>query len=338
MNSGTLSRTAITTVHEDHVTSVYRYATRAAGIADVSEVALELGLATEDVRRAVDQLIESHLLQERRDGGPLLVPVDPEVAAVLLVSPMEREIHQRRQLIAQARERIEMFREVYAAAAPPAPVGNGVERVAGSLGVSGYLKMAGDTCDSEVLVLQPSRQDPAEFDEFLQVCVRLLERGVSVRILGQHRSLADLSTRMKIRRVTVAGADIRTVSNVPRAAVVFDRSLAVLLGGADGQNMASRVRDEHLVGFLMDLFNDLWDAATPLESVESGYAEVADDLQRAIAGLMAKGFTDEALARKLGMSVRTCRRHIATLMRELEAVSRFQAGVHAARRQFPGAA
>jgi hypothetical protein len=32
------------------------------------------------------------------------------------------------------------------------------------------------------------------------------------------------------------------------------------------------------------------------------------------------------------MSVRTARRHIATLMRELDAVSRFQAGVLAARR------
>lgn len=57
---------------------------------------------------------------------------------------------------------------------------------------------------------------------------------------------------------------------------------------------------------------------------------MAEDLQLAIAGLMAKGFTDEVLARKLGMSVRTCRRHIAALMRDLDAVSRFQAGVRAA--------
>jgi DNA-binding NarL/FixJ family response regulator len=48
---------------------------------------------------------------------------------------------------------------------------------------------------------------------------------------------------------------------------------------------------------------------------------------------MAKGYTDEVLARKLGMSVRTCRRHIASLMRRLDAVSRFQAGVRAGRRQ-----
>jgi len=46
---------------------------------------------------------------------------------------------------------------------------------------------------------------------------------------------------------------------------------------------------------------------------------------------MARGFTDEVLARKLGMSLRTCRRHIAALMHDLDAVSRFQAGVRASR-------
>jgi DNA-binding NarL/FixJ family response regulator len=88
-----------------------------------------------------------------------------------------------------------------------------------------------------------------------------------------------------------------------------------------------------MVQFLVDVFDHLWDGATAVDCHDTGYAEVADDLQQTIAGLMAKGYTDEVLARKLGMSVRTCRRHIASLMRELDAVSRFQAGVRAGRRQ-----
>jgi len=125
---------------------------------------------------------------------------------------------------------------------------------------------------------------------------------------------------------------VRTVSHIPRAAAVFDRSLAVLFGVSGGETNVARVHNHGVVQFLLDLFDHLWDAATPLEGVESGYANVADDLQRAIAALMAKGYTDEVVARKLGMSVRTCRRHIAALMRDLDAVSRFQAGVQAARR------
>jgi DNA-binding NarL/FixJ family response regulator len=110
--------------------------------------------------------------------------------------------------------------------------------------------------------------------------------------------------------------------------------VADLHGASGGEMTASRVRDDSVVAFLLDLFNNVWDAATPLDCFDSGYAEVADDLQRTIAGLMAKGFTDEVVARKLGMSVRTCRRHIAALMRDLGAVSRFQAGGQATRRGF----
>jgi hypothetical protein len=42
------------------------------------------------------------------------------------------------------------------------------------------------------------------------------------------------------------------------------------------------------------------------------------------------GLTDEAAARSLGMSVRTYRRHVASLLQAIDCESRFQAGVKAA--------
>ena len=48
--------------------------------------------------------------------------------------------------------------------------------------------------------------------------------------------------------------------------------------------------------------------------------------------LMAGGAVDEQIARALGVSVRTVRRRIATLLAELGADSRFQAGAEAVRR------
>jgi Bacterial regulatory proteins, luxR family. len=300
------------------------------GIAALEAVALDLGLAVDEVSRVVDHLIESQLLREECDGR--LVPVDPEVAAMLLVSPMEREIYQRRELIARIRERTEVLRQDYAQTGRLGSELHAIEHITGAMEVSGYLKLASDVCRSDVMVLRSGRQDAEEFDDLLRLCTQLLERGIAVRILCQHRTRADLTTRTKIKSVTEAGAQVRTVSHIARAAVVFDRSLAVLLGSVAGEATASRVRNDEVVQFLLDMFNHLWDAATPLERFESGYAEVADDLQQTIAGLMAKGFTDEVLARKLGMSVRTCRRHIAALMLDLNAVSRFQAGVQAVRR------
>ncbi|MEO7259775.1 MAG: hypothetical protein ABI047_00670 [Jatrophihabitantaceae bacterium] len=319
-------------IPDAHQASVYRYALANGGIATDGAAGTELGLDPAEVNAAVEQLFSSRLLREEIGESGFLVAVDPEIAAALLVSPMEQEIAHRRELIAQVRQRTETLRQDYASSSqqPSAPAR--IEHVTGCLEVRGTLKLASDTCRDEVMVLLSGHQEDVQFDDYLMVCRQLLERGVRVQIICQHRSRADLVTRMKIKQVIDAGALVRTVSHLPRAAVVVDRSLAVLLGWADGEGTAARVRDDGVVQFLLDMFDHMWDGATPLDSFESGYAEVAGDLRQTIAGLMAKGFTDEVLARKMGMSVRTCRRHIASLMHDLDAVSRFQAGVLATRR------
>ncbi|MFK0169623.1 helix-turn-helix transcriptional regulator [Streptomyces sp. NPDC090306] len=65
--------------------------------------------------------------------------------------------------------------------------------------------------------------------------------------------------------------------------------------------------------------------------------------ERLVLQLLADGHLDEGIARRLNVSVRTCRRIIAALMDRLDARSRFQAGVIAASRGWmdgppPGAA
>jgi DNA-binding CsgD family transcriptional regulator len=319
-------RPEIVPIAEHHLLDVYRYATRNGAIDEVDRVATDLGMDVAEVNAAVEQLLEGRLL--RVDQGRGLVPVDPEVATALLVSPMEREIYQRRERIAQIRQRTDAFRRDYADTGRPAAV----ERVAGEAEVNGLLRVAADACRDEVLVLRSGAFDSDELDDFLSVCGGLVDRGVVVRMVCQHRDRGDFASRVKIRKLTDSGAVVRTVSHLPRTAVVFDRTSAVLMGGHPAQAVASWVRHDEVVAFLLDVFDHLWDVATALEGADTGYAEVADDLLQTVASLMAKGFTDEVVARKLGMSVRTCRRHIAALMRDLDAVSRFQAGVRAAHR------
>jgi DNA-binding CsgD family transcriptional regulator len=331
MKTTGLSPTKVTPVDGDHVAVVYRYAARKGAIEAINAVAADLAIEVDEVNEAVAQLVESRLLRAE-DGGRRFVPVDPEIATALLVSSVEREIYQRRELIDQIRERIDVFRQDYTGAGGQNSAMNSIDYLVGSMEVRGFLKVASDACRDEVLVLQPSKDDADEFAELSQAYLPLLGRGITVRIICQHRCRADLATRMKVKRLTDEGAAVRTVSHIPKAAAVFDRSLAVLFGVSGGETNVARVHNHGVVQFILDLFNHLWDSAMPLEGVESGYANVADDLQQAVAALMAKGYTDEVVARKLGMSVRTCRRHIAALMRDLEAVSRFQAGVQAAHR------
>ncbi|HET6210519.1 MAG TPA: hypothetical protein VFD94_09070 [Jatrophihabitans sp.] len=316
-------------VQEEQLTGVYRYAVTHGGILAIEQVAAELALSPELVAQAISQLLAKRLLREDVDNRELLVAVDPEIAGRLLVSPMEREIYQRRELIAQVQAQTDLFRQDFARAEQPSAGPSPISQISGHQQVRGCLQLAGDACREEILVLQAGRQDTEDFDELLRLCLHLRERGVAVRIVCQHRSRADLTTRMKLKKLIDAGGQVRTASHIPRAAVVFDRTLAVLIGAEAEPACAAQLRDESVIGFLLDLFGHLWDEAAPVANTEAGYAEVADDLQQAIVAMMARGFTDEVLARKLGMSLRTCRRHIAALMRDLDAVSRFQAGVRA---------
>jgi DNA-binding NarL/FixJ family response regulator len=58
----------------------------------------------------------------------------------------------------------------------------------------------------------------------------------------------------------------------------------------------------------------------------------ASDVGQQLLEMLASGAKDEQIARALGMSLRTVRRRIASLMAELGADSRFQAGIEAVRR------
>ena len=317
-------------VPDDREAEIYRYAARFGEITSPERAAADLGLSTSEVYAAVTRLVELHLL--RTDGltGRYL-PMDPEVAATLLISPIERAMYQRRELADRLRDRIDAITRP--AVDVSEPVG-AIDSLEGVAEIRGLFKLAAEVCRDEMVVLRPGYEDEELLDELLAPCYSVLERSVSVRVVCPHRSRAGFASRAKAKRLVADGAEIRTLSQVPQAAVVFDRSLAVMFSfdGPDGMPVARRVRDRNVVRFLLDMFGQLWDSATPFAAEDTGYAEAIDDLQQSVARLMAQGLTDEVVARRLGMSVRTCRRHIAALLQNLDAVSRFQAGVMAASR------
>jgi len=80
------------------------------------------------------------------------------------------------------------------------------------------------------------------------------------------------------------------------------------------------------VTLLRDMLAAHWVSATPHEADAGDLVDLADDLHRTILELLVLGMTDETVAARLGMSVRTCRRHIAHAFDRIGARSRFQAG------------
>ena len=292
-----------------------------------------LGKGVGDAAAAIESLRLFRLLREDRNVAGRLIPVDPEIAAASLISPMEREIYNQRDLIFRIRERIDTVASHYRDTRRSLSTPSVVEQV-DAVEIQGLLQVTPEECRSEVLITHPNAEDSHLLDDLLPACLTVLNRGVSVRIICQHGARADLPMRARLKKFRDAGAAVRTVSCLPRAAVIFDRSSAVLCHPQSGNGVAGAwVMHADVVGFVLDVFNQTWDAATPYDSAEEGgYCDVADDMQHAIAQLMVQGFTDEVVARRLGMSIRACRRHIAGLLRNVDAVSRFQAGAQAARK------
>lgn len=152
----------------------------------------------------------------------------------------------------------------------------------------------------------------------------LLDAGVSVRLLYPHSVRTDPAFVGYASLLTRAGGEIRTVDRLPAPVTVLDRSVALLPGpsGAGPVEITAAPVVDRLLWTLSYTWDHGWRCPGDGEP---------EELRTAILFMLANGDKDETIARRLGMSVRTCRRHVASIMTELNAASRFQAGLLAAR-------
>ncbi len=128
-------------------------------------------------------------------------------------------------------------------------------------------------------------------------------------------------------RAADGGAEVRTTSGPLSPMVIVDRETA-LIPGADGHG-ALVVTQPGIVHFMTEVFEHTWVTAAPLDARSRAHHADAllSGVRRTIVLLLAEGQTDAMIARRIGVSVRTCRSHIARIYQEFGARSRFQLGV-----------
>ncbi|MFJ9442442.1 response regulator transcription factor [Kitasatospora sp. NPDC101235] len=158
-----------------------------------------------------------------------------------------------------------------------------------------------------------------------------------VRIVHQHPARFHLPTQRQARAAERAGAEVRTTGESCGPLLVVDRESAFLpeRGRPDGLVL---VDQPSVVAHLADSFETLWHRGEAFRSGPAAARAVSDELRATILRLLADGLKDEVIARRLGLSLRNCRRHIAGVYSSLGADSRFQAGVLAERNGLTGSA
>ncbi|MFE9499885.1 BTAD domain-containing putative transcriptional regulator [Streptomyces collinus] len=281
------------------------------------------------------RLTQLHLIEPASGESGRWRPVSPNVAMARAVVPLEEEARDRARHAESVRRQIAMMLPVYQEQLRNKPQ-HGIEVISDEGVLHDLLSHELTACTS-VLAAQATA-DPFGLGraQFLEAAAN----GAQVRGLFQHSNRYNNPSLGFFEEATALGASMRTVNDIPVDVMVFDRSACFILlrsaaEGAEGKTLdrpdalSVVVRHPLVVSLAVDVYERAWASATQFETANSQPIQITDEIRQSILRLLAAGCKDEYVARHVGISVRTCRRHIAAILAELGATSRFQAGVRA---------
>ncbi|MFE2939156.1 helix-turn-helix transcriptional regulator [Streptomyces sp. NPDC059255] len=270
-------------------------------------------------------LMEFPLLHPDPDDPDWLRPVPPSAALSQRLNPIEREIQERRHFAVALTDAFEPFMAI-ASQGPPST--HAITVLEGKSRINAAIDLSTAACRTEVLTVQPGGVRSADaLEQGLERGRTVVDRGVSIRTLYQHTVRHGQGTLAYAERLAEGNVEIRTLEELVERLIIFDRTVAYIPARSD-REVALELRHPALVDYLAQVFEQLWRRATPLTE-QVPYEPTPDGIsgvQRSIARLLIEGYVDEAIARRLGMNVRTCRAHIAKLATTLGSGSRAQLG------------
>ncbi|MEU6220581.1 LuxR C-terminal-related transcriptional regulator [Streptomyces sp. NPDC047022] len=282
-------------------------------------------------------LLELALLHPDPDDMDWLVPTSPQEVMTRLLRGVHDEVSASQARVGAAVAAAEWYAGLGGRGCEQTPTEGVAIRVLDGLPrIRAAMDEATELCASEVLTVQPGgirRED--ELSEGLHRALEMRRRGVRMRDLYTHvaRHGQGLHTYMELMG---DAAEARTLDEVPERLILFDRKVAFIPANTD-RTIALELRHPALIDYLVTVFERLWRLAIPLTSPlpDTGIDGITHR-ERSIAALLAEGHQDAVIAERLGISVRTCRAHIARLSETLGAASRTQLGVRIAQEGLDG--
>lgn len=284
---------------------------------------------TEDsLRRALAPLCERGLVV--MDGERLVVPTLADALSALV-------LQEARTAAASATKLAELSSAVpHLVAATTRPDSEQMAEIHpldGELSAGGnpleLLRLMVSTSRGDMLWMRPDAWAMPRESQLSEIIGEAIASGRRSRAIYPVRALTEAPEALRHR--ARVGEEVRVMSEVRTRMFVLGDAHAVLpepLGFADEPRV--HVRQRSIVGALTMWFESMWASATPVPDLESG--DITLDGRQFLIEQLNAGATDEVIARKLGISLRTVRRRIASLMTELGVDTRFQAGVEAVRR------
>ncbi|WP_034262585.1 LuxR C-terminal-related transcriptional regulator [Actinospica robiniae] len=301
----------------------------AAGVAELAEA---VGLGETEVHDLLEQLVELSLVRPSRQHEGRLWPVDPAVGLQALLRNRQEELAAGQAALDRSQAAVKTLMANFDVVAPGR---SDSEHLTGLDAVQDRLNRLLAGARSEVLSLVPGGARPVEVLEAARDAdAGLLGRGVPIRVLYQDAIRNDPPTAAYARWMSESGAQVRTAPLLPRRLLLVDRKTALVpLDPADERAGAVATTNRGVIDQLAALFEMLWARASPIvDALPVDPATGLTGLQQQLLALLAAGATDEMAGRQLGLGERTVRRIMADLMKQLNARSRFEAGLRAKER------
>ncbi|MEU6851198.1 LuxR C-terminal-related transcriptional regulator [Actinacidiphila alni] len=177
----------------------------------------------------------------------------------------------------------------------------------------------------------PMPLDMAVLDKALAGDVAMIRRGVRVRALYLRSQLRVPKYAKYLHDLSDAGVNVRLVDHAAHDLLVMDRHTVVLPGiPHEHATSMTLVRGAVLARSYAAVYEDYWLRAAPLSAVARPDSEDGlglTDQERSIIRLMANGYSDDRIARTLGVARRTVQRVMTKLMERLQVSSRFEVGL-----------
>ncbi|RNM12839.1 LuxR family transcriptional regulator [Nocardioides pocheonensis] len=252
------------------------------------------------------------------------LPVDPATVQSRVVSPMGQRAAE---LLAESTDWANTFAELGLVYRRTSRSEQPIVELRGLPNINRFLTAAVGDAEFELLTAQPDGARPADvLAEAIERDKRALQRGLRMRTLYQHSARRSVATRQYVEEVIKHGAEVRTLDEFFNRLIVVDRRLAIV-PGVEGYQVALAIHDAGLVAYLVDIFERYWERARGFTDRElNTEREVADDVHNMTVRMLVEGHSDNASAKRMGVSTRTYAGYVASLKAEYGVETRFQLG------------
>ena len=164
--------------------------------------------------------------------------------------------------------------------------------------------------------------------------IPLLERGIRMRTVYLQSMTVSRTGMEYAATIHRLGGEVRATPTLPLRLLIVDGELAIMPLDPESHAAGAVIhRSPAVVALATALFDAYWSRASEIFAPEDRESDTPLTAHEAeVLRLLAGGAKDEQVARLLGISLRTARRITANLSDRLDAASRFELGVAAAKR------